>query len=396
MPILGREGESLSKRLFGNKGVGQGLKNLATGKTTLSSRVAKGLSSAGGFLGKKIVGESASAYEGEGGNSAINNQNGSTDEETRQLQTGGNYKDIGGSGAYGSNYDNANKKNQIAALTSNWDDTDDSIGDTEKELESFGKGIKSGLTKARDAYLNSSKLKLDKTGEAIKGNRELITKNQTGDLKDLAEDVRKSVFNTNISLGSAAGSSASEAAAKAISRAAAKNRSETLKNYGDQISQQNQNESNAWEEYNTQRSSIYDWEERNRNQLMEEYERERETLKRLKDKVPDWKKEDIENLQDKNLTKLISGMQSIFSMARGYRDTLNQMLTEMYGSADELKNSTIDIDAPAELNTPEFDENLEAVDTGLEDDENSESFYNPNTKNKRRNGTDILGNSYAV
>jgi len=222
----------------------------------------------------------------------------------------------------------------------------------------------------------------------------LITRNQTKDLKDLADSVRKSVFNTNISLGAAAGSSASEAAAKAISRAAAKNRAETLSGYGDEISKQNQNESNAMEEYNTQRDSIYSWEERNRNQLMEEYETQKEILKRLKNKVPDWKKEDIENLQDKNLAKLINGIQNVYSTSKGYRDTLNQMLSEMYGEADAVKNSTVDIDGPAELNTPVFDENIDAIDA--EDDENSESFYNPKTKNKKRQGTDILGNAYAV
>jgi hypothetical protein len=38
---------------------------------------------------------------------------------------------------------------------------------------------------------------------------------------------------------------------------------------------------------------------------------------------------------------------------------------------------------------------LDAVDTGEEDD-SAEDFYNPNVKNKKRIGTDILGNAYEV
>jgi len=397
MPILGRAGESLSTRLFGKPGVGQGLKNLASGATTLGGRVVQGLQTPGGFLGAAIkkVTPVASADEGNG------YQDPNSDEEKQQLQNGGSSQnvkglnDIKGSGASQSNIEDQNRKNIISALTGNWDDTSDSIKDTEKYLESFGKSIGTSLGKARDAYLGSAQNKLDKSKEAIEGNRELIAKNQTKDLRNLAEDVRSSIFNTNISLGSAAGSSASLAAAKAISKAAGKNRAETLTGYGDQISKENQNEKNVVEEYNLQRKNIYDWEERNKKQLIAEYEEERDTLRKLKDKVPEWKQKDIEALQDKNLNKLIGGLQSVYSAARGYRDTLSAIITDMYGQSDELANSSIGIDKPAELDTPVFDENME-MPAGGETDENAESFYNPKVKQKKRVGTDILGNPYYI
>jgi hypothetical protein len=391
MPILGRAGESLSTRIFGKNGVfnlGQGAKNIASGGAGyVVDRVKKAANTAGGFLGPKAQAAGPEEYsnDNQGGNSDSGNNGVS-------VQSLG---DIKSSGASQSSIDAQNKKNQIAALTAGWDDTDDSIEETEKALKSLGNSISSGLGKARDAYLGAAKNKLDKTNSAIAGNRELITKNQTKDLKDLAEEVRNSIFNTNINLGAAAGSSASQAAAKALSKAAGKNRATVLTGYGDKISTENQNEKNAVEEYEMQRKNIYDWEERNRKQLTEEYEDEKKVLDKLKDKVPSWKKKDIEALQDKNLSKFVSGLQSIYSAAKGYRDTLSAIITDMYGQSDELEAAGIGINPPAALDTPVFDENLEMPAEG-ETDESAEDFYNPKVKNKKRQGTDILGNPFYV
>ncbi len=67
----------------------------------------------------------------------------------------------------------------------------------------------------------------------------------------------------------------------------------------------------------------------------------------------------------------------------------------MYGQSDELASSSVGINAPAELDTPVFDENLEIPVEG-EMDTNAESFYNPKVKSKKRVGTDILGNPFYV
>ena len=301
-------------------------------------------------------------------------------------------KDITNSKTYSESLAERQKREAQKAVASDWDDVDSSVGDTEKALNNM-KSYISNLGSARDAYLKANDENLSKKKDAISGNRELIQKNQKDDLQNLAEDVRKSIFSANRNIGilGAANSSSKNFIAKGIQETAGKNRQETLKNYGDQISEQNQNEQNAVDTYNTQRTSIYDWEERNRKNAMDEFNAEKEILDKLKNKVPSWKQKDVEALSENNLGKLLTSLANISAQAKAWRDTLNSWITDMTGQATELSLANIDIDKPAELDTPEFSDNITIGDSG---DQNTEDFYNPTTKLKRKQtGSDILDNS---
>jgi hypothetical protein len=309
-----------------------------------------------------------------------------------------NYNDIKSSGASQSNIQSAADKKAIEALTSSWDDTGGSISSVEKSLKSFGNAIPSALGKAKDAYVGAAQNTLDKTNTAIAGNKQLIGKNQTKDLTTLADQLRTSIFGANQKLGlmGAGNSSATGAAAKALQTSAGKNRQTTLTQYGDQISKENQNSQTAIDTFNEQKKQADDWEARNKSQLMDEYNQEKDILDSLKQKVPDWKQKDVDTASANNLNKLISGLQNIDSQARGYRDTLTQMITEMYGNADTLNNAAIPITPPAELNTPDFTDQLNLPVDQNQTDENATSFANPNVTGKKMMGYDILGNPYYV
>jgi len=187
----------------------------------------------------------------------------------------------------------------------------------------------------------------------------------------------------------ASNSSASGAAAKALSKSAGKDRKTVLEGYGDQISGQKQEEQNAIDYYNLQRKNAYEWEERQKKIAQEEYELNKKVLSKLKDKLPDWKQDDLEDENDENLSNFMEQLAGISAQSRAFRDTLNSWLTEMGSSTMELESANIDIDAPAELDTPEFTDELD-IDGGEEE----EDFYNPNIKDKKKEGSenDILSN----
>ena len=302
---------------------------------------------------------------------------------------------VKGSSANNSNIQSARDKNIIAGLIGNYNDVPGSISDAGKNIDAFGKNVSSQLGAAAKAYQSSNQNKLDKTNTAIAGNKELIAKNQGTDMRNIAEQVRKTIFNTNLGLGASAGSSASLAAQDAITRDMGKNRAQVLTSRGDQISQQNQDAQKALEYFNQQHDYINQWEDMNKKQLMDEYNTEKATLDKLKNKVPDWKKSDIDSMSTHALDALKSQLNNIDSEARGNRQTLNQLITGMFGQASAVDAANIDITAPAELATPTFDEHL-SMPGADQTDPNATSFTNPNITGKKRVGTDILGNPYYI
>lgn len=284
-----------------------------------------------------------------------------------------------------------NRKAKIAEnIGKSWDDTGDSIKSTGKELDSEGKFI-SNLGKVRDKYLESNDKYKQKTDEAIAGNKTLIEKNQQGELDDLAGDLRKNVKNTQIMLGvkGASGGSASRAAASALGSAAGKDRASILTTRGNEMSEQNQAAADALEQYNLRRKQAYDWEEEARKQAITDYEADRKALDRLKKNSDKWKQEDLDAESNSRLQDLLTSLATISARAKTFRDTLAAKMTEFGGSADELENASVSVNAPSELNTPDFNENIDLTTS----DPNAEDFYDPNNTGKRViKGYDAFGN----
>lgn len=293
----------------------------------------------------------------------------------------------GGSGARGESNKNAARQAQIGK---GWDDTDDEFGAAKSALSASGKYI-SNLGKVKDQYLRSNEEYKRKTDEAIAGNRRLIEENQKNELDDLAGDTRKSVDNTNVMLGikGATGGSASRAASRAISEMAGKKRAETLTMRGDEMSHQEQESQNAVEQYKLRREQAYKWEEDARKQAVIEYEADKKALDRLKKKAPDWKKSDLDADSDNKLQSLLANLANISARAKTFREGLAAKMTEFGGAADALESEAVTVDAPAELMTPNFDENID-----LNDPNNTEDFFDPNNTGKKRviKGYDSFGN----
>jgi len=119
MPILGREGESLSTKIFGKNGVftpGQGIKNIVNnGPGYVIDRTKKAIDTAGGFLGDAIRPPSAQAVgPEEGGQPAPDNGGGSVVNSGGGSGTGGGRSSSGGS-SKNSSIDKAANDQQDAA-----------------------------------------------------------------------------------------------------------------------------------------------------------------------------------------------------------------------------------------------------------------------------------------
>lgn len=283
-----------------------------------------------------------------------------------------------------------NDKKIIDSIGKGWEDADDSISASKNALKT-SKNYISNLGKVRDKYIQNLDTYKKKTDDAIVGNKTLIEQNQKKDLDTLAGDTRKSMDNTNVMLGvkGASGGSASKAAARAIAASAGKSRAGVLTAYGDETSKQNLQAKNAAEEYTIKRTQAYEWEETARQQAMDDYEEAKDALDRLSKKKGDWKNEDVKAMSDRNLSKLFSSLSEINAKAKNFRDSLAAKYSEYGGLADELAVASVDIDAPAELDTPTFDENID-----LNDPNNAEDWYDPKNTGKQRvvKGYDALGN----
>lgn len=294
-------------------------------------------------------------------------------------------------GATGSS-DNAEKNRSAEArkvIGAGWDDSGDIIKSTGNALDSSKKYI-SNLGKVRDQYLKANDSFKQKTDEAIAGNKTLIERNQKEELDDLAGDLRKSTDNTNVMLGlkGASGGSAARAASRALAESAGKTRSQVLKARGDEMSTQNQEAQNALEQYNLRREQAYKWEEDERKRAIMEYEADKKAVERLKGKVPEWKQQDLEAESDNRLRSLLTQLTEISARAKTFRDALAAKMSEFGGSADELENAAVTVDAPAELQTPDFSETID-----LENPENAEDFFDPTKTGKRViKGYDSFGN----
>ena len=277
------------------------------------------------------------------------------------------------------------------AIGRDWEGADDYRKSAAGSLKGLKSLVETGFGSAREKYLRANDANLQAKKDAIAGNRELITKNQGKDLGELASGMRKSIFNTNLALGAAAGSSASQAAGKALMNAAGKNRANVLTGYGDQISQENQNETNATEYYKLNRDKVYEWEKQQKEQAIRNYNDQKKIYDRLKEKAPSWKQADIEAESNAKLQELLAGLGGISANARAYRDQLNNTILSLVDQAEGLRAENIGIDRPAELDTPTFSEQL---DPGFLDGEDNygESFYNPNLKLKKREGSDLFDN----
>lgn len=284
----------------------------------------------------------------------------------------------------------SSSRNVVESLSRGWDDTGDLYDTASKALKKSKKYI-SNLGKVKKQYKESLDKYKSKYDTAIAGNKKLIQQNQKGELDDLGEDTRGSVKNTNIMLGvsGASGGSASKMASRAIAKSAGKSRAKILTQRGDDMSNQKQAEEHALEEYKTKLRQAEEWEENEREKAEDAYDDAKKALKRLKRKRSGWKKEDIKAENDKNLTKYMEALLEISASANAMRNELDMKMQEFGGSADALELESINVDAPAELDTPDFSETID-----LDSPEDAEDWYDPNNKKKKKviKGRDALGN----
>lgn len=274
-----------------------------------------------------------------------------------------------------------------------WDDSSSQLKDGQKAVDSIV-NMKSNLGSTKDRLLNAYDTQLSKKNAQIAGNRQVIEKNQTKGLREQAETLRKSIFDASTRFGGAS-SSVAGTLARSLQSGMGKNRQAVLTQAGDLISAQNQEATNATDSHNLSRKAVYDWEDMTKKELENEFQISQAALNRLKDKVPSWKKADIERQSNANLSSFMGSLQGIAQTARAARDKINMAISEKLAEANAVDSASINIDTPAELDTPEFSDQFNMNPDG-QDDPNATDFYNPKNTNKKRVGTDIFGNPLII
>lgn len=363
------------------------------------SDLAKAKSAAGGLFGSTAHAAESSGGGGNSTNSNLSSFKGSLGNALGSSKTSSS-KGVGGGGgsaskaagsasAAASAADKARKAAEKAqqeaedkirnSINQGYDASGSEFDAASSALDTSNNYI-NNLGTTRDSYLGALDSYKNKTDAAIAGNKKLIEQNQKRDLGDLAGETRKSVDNTNIMLGikGASGGSASKAAARAISASAGKQRAGILTSYGDEFSQQNQAAENAKQEYNTKRKQAYEWETTSREQALDSYNEAKTALDMAKTSKTGYQTADTKALSDRNLQKLLMSLTTIQAQARAFRDNLAAKMTDYGAGTDALNVANVNVDAPAELDTPVFDENID-----LNNPNNAEDWYDPTKSGKR-------------
>jgi len=403
MPILGKAGESLSTRLFGRPGLQEAGRAIVSGNlAAIYNRAKQGASTPGGFLpnvfgGSKDQANTSGIVKGEssgdfGGNSGLptSNMNNVT-----AAASGGqpSLKNLYGAATTGQTQANADAKAR-ELVGAAWNESGDLIKGAKSSLSNM-KSEMSKMPTLRDRYKTSAKSYLDKANEAVAGNKALIQKNQKESLDKIADDVSKHIFNTNLNLGAlrASNSSAAGRFSKVLGKQAGQQRQETLKGYGTQTAEQNQTAQNELDRYNLRLKEADDWYAENFKAAKAEYDRVKSRISELASKADDWEKEDLKAASDRNIQKFAARIAEADGKMQTFTQNLRDIAKAQGLSVDELEAAQIDIDAPAELDVPDYTDEwtLDGLESGAVDwydDSDPEKA----AKNKKIIGHDIFGN----
>lgn len=293
-----------------------------------------------------------------------------------------------GSGS-GSSQADAEQKARLSAIARGWDDFDDVIKKSSKLWNKSKKYVDS-LGKVRDKYLGVNEDRFKRTGEMVEGNKQLIDKNQRRALDLLAGDTRQKMDNTNMTLGlyGATGGSASKLANRALQKEAGKQRAGYLTEFGDQVSEQNQEMRKAEERRNYARTYIDGWLSDQTRQAMEEFNNAVNEINELKKNKDKYEKDDVKSESTGRLNSALQKIQQLNQMAYNWQAQIEANAKEVGMGADQLANENIDITTPAELETPEFN-----PDVNFAEETQGEDYYDPNKTGERKiKGYDALGN----
>ncbi len=299
---------------------------------------------------------------------------------------------------YGASYAGQNESNKSSKLLdmigAGWKDSSSTLKDAKGYLASMKSDI-GKIPTLRDKYKEAAKGYLEKTKEAIAGNKQLIQSNQKESLEKVADDVKKNIFGTNINLGvlGASNSSAARRFAKVLGKKAGQERKEKLEGYGTQTAEQNQAERDETDRYTLRIQKADEWHDTQLKAAKEEYKRYESAISKLSKNADKWEQEDLKAESDANLNKFLGKVAEISGKVATLKQNITIAAQEQGINIDEIQAAEIDVNAPAELQVPDYTEewNLDGLSDGAQDWLDDSDPNNQNNKDRKIVGYDIFG-----
>ena len=291
----------------------------------------------------------------------------------------------------GGSSDDAKRKQALQDnIVAGWDDFGNTIKRSANLWDKSKKYVDS-LGSIRDRYNTLSDERLAKTNTAVAGNKELIDKNQRKQLDLLAQQGRQKTLANNNLLGlyGASGGSASKMMDRAMQKDLGQNRANYLTQFGDQRSAQDQELSKANERRNADKTWIDNWLKDNTEQAMREYADAVSAINDLKARTGKLESQDKKAESKDNLNRALARLDQLNSMAYAWQNGIETKAKEMGMNADALANENVNITAPAELATPDYN-----PDVTFQNGQQTQDYYDPNKTNaaKKVIGYDAMGN----
>jgi hypothetical protein len=337
MPILGRQGESLSQRLFGNPGVGQGLKNINKGGLSyLVDRTQQAMDTAGGFLGPKA--EASTNYPTYTPSS--NNYNVSSGAWQGPLQNT-SMGDSSAIKAAKANSDKAAKDKAEAdkkkqednlrkSIGSQFDDILGNYSSQIKDLPGQQQRLISGVEEMAGTQKNTIQSSLDNILAKLTGQREEVGTMQKQTLQDLADNTRNLFQAGNIYLGArgAGDSSATGMYSAALTQNANKQRAGVQRDVNSMYKDIGMKEADVQTDFQAQLNEVDTWKQSQTQNIVMKYTDLKRQLEQARANAQGMEKQNLANLEKELYMNAQQQLMNIQNAASQLATNLNSTITE--------------------------------------------------------------------
>lgn len=287
--------------------------------------------------------------------------------------------------------DQKRKENFIKNTKTAYSKFDDVLGSKSGFVQSEQDRLLKGVDDLRSSFAASNDQFMNGGLAEVGQKRQDTQETQRKSLSDLAENTRKQFMAGNVILGTkgASDSSAAGMYSKALTEGANMSRQDLLGQAKKQYEEIDGAEKRIHQTHDTEMQNMEDWLKTNVAQIKQDFGEQRKSILDIMDNAPDWKRADLESLDQNNLNKAYAMLNNIEAQAKSWRAMLGTWRDTNVQKINSMKQSLIDSGR-----FTEEDLKLKPVDDTLKYDPemDTEDYYNPQIKGKKKVIKDFLDN----
>lgn len=323
MPILGRQGETLNQRLFGNPGVGQGLKNIKQGGLDyLVGRTAQAMETPGGFLGEKTPASTKYLYY-----TPPNSPKLSSAYQNLQIPTSGSGNKRTSSDETSSSSDGSDNLDKLRKrISGSFDDVISTYKSQIKELPGQQQKLLANVGQMASTQKSTIQDALSNALAKLQGNREEVQTQQKSTLQDLADNTRNLFQAGNVYLGTkgAGDSSATGMYSAALTQNANKERAGVQRDVNSMLGDINMKETDVNTDFQAQMNEVDTWMQQREQEIVMQFTDLKRQLEQAKAQASSMEKQNLANLEMELFRDAKTQLANIQNTASNYRNQLAQ------------------------------------------------------------------------